>query len=118
MIQKISRGDIYNIDLNPTRGSEQAGTRPCVIIQNDIGNEYSSTTIIVPCTTKIDKIYPTEVLLTARETGLDQDSKVKCDQIRTIDKRRLLKRKGRVPPDKIRLIDRALKISLGLEPIP
>jgi len=118
LIQKISRGDIYSLNLDPTRGSEQAGTRPCVIIQNDVGNEYSSTTIIVPCTTNLDKIYPTEVLLTARETGLDQDSKVKCDQIRTVDKRRLLTKKERVPPDKMRLIDRALKISLGLEPIP
>src|SRR4030066_2132396 len=89
MPKEIRRGEIYWIDWNPGRGSEQGGLRPALIIQNDIGNKYSLTTIVAALTTAVEKPYPFLVKVTAKESGLPKDSTVNLAVILTIDKVRL-----------------------------
>ncbi len=111
----IKRGDIFWGNLNPTRGSEQAGRRPLLILQNDIGNELAPTTIVAPLTTKsLTREYPTNVNLPKGIAGLKDNSTVLLSQIRTIDKQRLEGKVGSLPIDYLRRVDRAVKISLGL----
>lgn len=112
---QIRRGDVFYVNLDPTKGSEQAGTRPVLVIQNDVGNEYAHTVIIAPLTTRsFSKLYPTNVNVPARTAGLKENSTVLLSQIRTIDKSRLERRVGRLPPDFMRQVDEAIKASLGL----
>lgn len=112
---EIKRGDIWLVNLDPTIGHEIKKSRPAVIIQNDLGNRYSPITIIAPITSKnIEKIYPIEVLLTKRNSGLGKDSKVLLNQIRAIDKLRLIKKLGRADSETMSKIDNSIKISLGL----
>ncbi|MFY9436891.1 MAG: type II toxin-antitoxin system PemK/MazF family toxin, partial [Limnochordia bacterium] len=90
MQEPIRRGDIFYANLNPVIGSEQGGVRPVLIIQNNIGNKYSPTTIIAAITSKIKKAkLPTHVELSAAEFNLEKDSVILLEQLRTIDKRRL-----------------------------
>jgi mRNA interferase MazF len=113
----VQRGDIVIAELSPTKGSEQAGTRPCVVVQNDTGNKYSPTTIVAPCTTRYDPedLYPVEVELRASRCDLKDDSVVNCSQLRTVDiDARITGRVGTVPPDRMEDIDEALHISLSL----
>ncbi|PSQ49185.1 growth inhibitor PemK [Halobacteriales archaeon SW_7_65_23] len=118
MSDSVRRGDIVIVDLNPTQGSEQKGSnRPCVIIQNDVGNQYSPTTVVAPFTTKYDPtdIYPFEVEVKAANSPLNQDSVADLSQIRVVDIDRHIKRNsGSVPASRIPAIDRAIKNSLGL----
>jgi len=115
--QKIRRGDIVIVDLNPTRGSEQSKIRPCVVIQNDIGNKYSPVTIIACITTGSEANFDTEVEVKAPEGGLKNNSLVLLNQIRTIDKIRIIDRWGTLKHETIQKIDEALKINLGLVPL-
>lgn len=111
----IERGDIFYADLRPVVGSEQGGIRPVLILQNDIGNRYSPTTIIAAITSQINKAHlPTHVELKAEEFGLERDSVILLEQIRTIDKKRLRSRIGRLEGDIVDRINRGLLISLGL----
>ena len=97
----IERGDIFYADLRPVVGSEQGGIRPVLILQNDIGNRYSPTTIVAAITSQINKAHlPTHVELKAEEFGLERDSVILLEQIRTIDKKRLRSRIGRLEGDK------------------
>ena len=115
---KLRRGDIVIVRLNPTEGSEQQGTnRPCVVVQNDVGNEHSPTTIVAPFTTRYDPadIYPFEVELLASKTPLNSDSVADLSQIRVVDiEARVQQRLGSVPTEELRKIDVAIKESLGL----
>jgi mRNA interferase MazF len=111
----IKRGDLFWVNLEPTKGSEQAGRRPVVVIQNDIGNEYASTTLIAPLTSTILlKQYPTNVLIPKNTAGLKFDSTVLLSQIRVIDKLRLEPHIGHVPSSLMKKIDAAIKISLNV----
>ena len=111
----IKKGEIFLVDLSPTRGSEQSGHRPVLVVQNDVGNEFSPTTIIVPLTTKnYSKEYPTNVQLQRGTAGLKEDSTVLCSQIRTIDKSRLGKKLGTLPPTYLEKVNLAMKVSLEL----
>ncbi len=111
----ICRGDIFWAELDPVVGAEQGKTRPVLIIQNDVGNERSPVTIIACITSNLArKDYPTNVCILAKETGLDFDSLVLLNQIRTVDKTRLKKKIGHVPAHKMLEVDEALKISLDL----
>jgi len=111
----VKRGDIWLVNLDPTIGHEIKKSRPAVIIQNDLGNKYSPITILAPITSQnIEKIYPIEVLLAKRGSGLEKDSKVLLNQIRAIDKRRLIKKLGNIDYEAMAKIDNAIKISLGL----
>jgi mRNA interferase MazF len=112
----IKRGEIYLANLDPTRGSEQSGFRPVLVIQNDIGNEYAPTTIIAPITTKIfSKEYPTNVNVPKALGVLKADSTVLLSQIRTIDKTRLEKKIGRLPESYLHKVNAALRISLEIQ---
>jgi mRNA interferase MazF len=112
----IRRGDIVLVELDPTRGSEQRGTRPCLVVQNDVGNDNAPTTIVVPFTTSFgDDLYPFEVLVTAEESHLQEDSVVMCSQIRTVSvDHRIEKVIGSIPEERLREVDTALEYSLGL----
>lgn len=111
----IKRGDLFWVSLDPTQGSEQAGRRPALVIQNDIGNEFAATVIIAPLTTKqYGKPYPTNVTVSAGTAGIKEDSTVLLSQIRTIDKRRLKKKIGHLAPSHLSEVNRAIAISLGL----
>jgi len=109
------RGEIYLVNWDPARGSEQAGTRPAVIIQNDIGNTFSPTTIVAACSTAVTKAYPFIVKIKAKESGLDRDCAVNLAQILTISKARLVKKIGQLSPEKTVDIDNAIVNSLGLK---
>ncbi|WP_253739133.1 type II toxin-antitoxin system PemK/MazF family toxin [Halohasta salina] len=113
----VRRGDIVIVDLNPTEGSEQRGTRPCLVVQNDVGNENAPTTIIVPFTTSNgDKLYPFEVLVSAAESPLREDSVVLCSQIRTVSiEHRIRDSIGSIPDSRLKEVDTALEYSLGLK---
>jgi len=111
----VRRGEIYYADLNPVVGSEQGGCRPVLIIQNDIGNRYSSTVIIAAITTRIHKArLPTHIEVKSEECGLKGDSVVLMEQLRTLDKARLRERVGILPPQTMAAADNALMLSLGL----
>lgn len=111
----IKRGDLFWVDLNSTRGSEQAGRRPVLVIQNDVGNQAAPTTIVAPLTTKsFSKEYPTNVNFPKSISGLKSNSTVLLSQIRTIDKVRLEKKIGHLPESYLLRVDKAIKISLGL----
>jgi len=112
------RGDIILIDLEPVRGSEQGKVRPCIIVQNNIANKFSPVTNIVPVTDarNVRKWYPCLVYLKKEEFGLEKDSVAQCTQIRTIDTEdRIIKSIGHVSQQKMKDIDRALKVQLALE---
>ena len=112
------RGDIYFADLSPVIGSEQGGFRPVLVIQNDIGNKYSPTVIISAITSQIQKArLPTHVELSSQLSGLERDSVVLAEQVRTIDKKRLKRRVSRLEEDMMSRIDEALAISVGLKPV-
>lgn len=107
------RGEIYLVCLDPTIGSEINKTRPALIISNDINNQVAQTITVIPITSNIGKVYPFETLLTSQESGLLNNSKAKCNQIRTIDKKRLLKCLGKISTDKLKEIEKSLIIHLG-----
>lgn len=111
----VKRGDIYYADLSPVVGSEQGGIRPVLIIQNDVGNKYSPTVIAAAITSRINKAkMPTHIELTAREYGLNKDSVILLEQIRTIDKRRLREKIGYLDGSAMGSVNDALQISFGL----
>lgn len=111
----IARGDIYYADLSPVIGSEQGGIRPVLIIQNDIGNKYSPTVIVTAITSQINKAkLPTHIEIKAAEYGLNKDSVILLEQLRTIDKKRLREKIGHLDDDLMIKVDEALNISLGL----
>jgi len=111
----VKRGEVYFADLNPVVGSEQGGQRPVLIVQNDVGNKYSPTVIVAAITAKISKAkLPTHVEVCKDEVGLLKDSVILLEQIRTIDKRRLIQKIGSLTPDLMEKVDRSLMISLGL----
>ncbi len=111
----LKRGDIYYADLSPVVGSEQGGVRPVLIVQNDIGNKYSPTVIAAAITSQRDKAkLPTHIELDARNCGLAKNSVVLLEQIRTIDKKRLKEKMGKLDHESMSAVDRALSISFGL----
>lgn len=111
----IRRGDVFWVDMNPVKGSEQAGRRPIVVIQNDVGNEAAPTVIVAPLTTKsFTKHYPINVHVPRGVAGLKENSTILLSQIRTIDKTRLDRKIGHLPPSYLKQADHAICISLGL----
>jgi mRNA interferase MazF len=118
----IRRGDIYWVDWSPARGSEQSGVRPALVIQNDVGNRASPTTIVAAMTTRIDRMYPFMVFLQPSDTGLENAGAVNLSQLVTIDQHRLSPPDGEGVPTaighvsypKMAEVDRALRVSLAL----
>lgn len=108
------RGQIWQVSLEPVAGHEIGKTRPALVISNDKNNEYSSTVTVIPITTSIEKVYPFEVFISSKDSGLKQDSKIKCNQIRTVDKIRLLNRVGQISQEFMKKIENALLIHLEI----
>ncbi|WP_415380019.1 type II toxin-antitoxin system PemK/MazF family toxin [Halosimplex sp. TS25] len=115
----VRRGDIVIVELDPTRGSEQRGTRPCLVVQNDVGNENAPTTIVAPFTTSYgNQRYPFEVLVSADECALREDSVVLCSQLRTVSiEERIAEVIGSIPDEQVDEVDTALEYSLGLREV-
>ena len=110
----INRGDLFSACLDPVVGSEQGGIRPVLVIQNDVGNRYSPTVIVLAVTGQLGKArLPTHVPIACEGTGLVRDSVVLAEQIRTLDKRRLRERIGALRPEVMARVGEALKVSLG-----
>ncbi len=111
----IKRGDIYYADLSPVIGSEQGGLRPVLIVQNDVGNKYSPTVIAAAITSRLGKAkLPTHIDVYADKVGLQKDSVILLEQIRTIDKKRLGEKMGHLDDDLMVAVDEAISISFGL----
>lgn len=111
----VRRGDIFFADLSPVVGSEQGGMRPVLIVQNDTGNKHSPTVIAAAITSQIGKArLPTHIELHAQSVGLNRDSVILLEQIRTIDKSRLRERMGKLDDGTMTAVDNALAVSFGL----
>ena len=110
------RGEVYDADLNPTQGSEQAGVRPIIVVSRDAINASSNVVLGVPCTTYRGgrRVYPSHVLLFAPDGGLTADSIALCEQVRSMSKSRLRRRRGVLPAHAMRQINHALLIALDL----
>lgn len=112
---KITYGDIVIVDLSPIIGSEQGGTRPCIIVQNDVGNVFSHTTIIVPITSSLDKKYSgnTHFFIGKNMTNnLSKDGVGLCEQVRCVDKARIKKKIGKLGKEEIVQLRRCIKICI------
>lgn len=113
---EFCRGDIFIADLDPVMGSEQGGVRPVLIVQNDRGNRFSPTVICAAMTSKLGKHdLPTHVWVSAADSGLKSDSLVLCEQLRTLEKRRLRVRAGRLDELVLRRVEAALCAALGMD---
>lgn len=111
----IKRGDMYYADLSPVIGSEQGGIRPVLIIQNDVGNKYSPTVIAAAITSQTNKNrLPTHININSKDYGLMKNSVILAEQIRTIDKSRLMEKIGEVDSGVMEKVNSALGISFGL----
>jgi mRNA interferase MazF len=109
------RGDVYYANLDPSQGAETQKTRPVVIVSNNAANRASALVTVLPITSNVTRIYPFEVKLPAKDTGLGKDSKAMAQQVRTLDKGRLgLHAAGKVPADLMVKIDVALRLHLAL----
>ncbi len=113
---EIKRGEIVLVNFEPVKGSEQGGIRPALVIQNNIYNKYSPTTIVAPITSKAyKKEYPTNVFLYKTDSNLNKDSNILLNQIKTIDKSRIIRKISLLDKEIIDKVDIAIKISLGLD---
>ena len=109
------RGEIHLVSFDPTLGAEIRKTRPALVLQNDPANRFSPITIVAAVTSRVEPdLYPTEVLVKAPEGGLPVDSVVLLNQIRSMDRQRLIRRLGKLSRETMRSVDRALMLSLGL----
>ena len=114
--REVHRGEVFYADLSPVVGSEQGGVRPVLIVQNDVGNRFSPTVIAAAITSKQDKSHlPTHIGLKAGTGGLTRDSVVLLEQIRTLDKRRLRERAGKLTQNELKRVNHALNVSFGLD---
>ena len=112
----VKRGDIFYADLSPVVGSEQGGTRPVLIVQNDTGNRHSPTVIAAAITSQTGKArLPTHINIAGGSVGLSKDSIILLEQIRTIDKQRLKEKVCRLDDTMMKQVDQSLLISLGLK---
>jgi mRNA interferase MazF len=112
----VKRGDIFYADLSPVVGSEQGGVRPVLVVQNDVGNRYSPTVICVAITSQINKAkLPTHIEIACDSYSLVRDSVILCEQVRTIDKKRLREKICRLDDHLMYRVDKALYISFGLD---
>lgn len=105
----IQRGDVFLVNLDPVIGSEVGKTRPAVVLQNELANRTSPTVTVVPLSTRVERVFPFQVLIPAGEGGLARDSKALCEQIRTLSIKRLLQPLGSLPSERLEEIRAALE---------
>ena len=111
----IKRGDIWLANLNPTRGSEQAGTRPVLIFQNDAINQFTTTILTIPLTTNLRRaLLPSCIKISKGEGGLTSDSVALCHQLRVLDKTRLLRKLGSVTQETVTAIESCILFTMGI----
>jgi mRNA interferase MazF len=114
-VARPRRGEVYLVNVDPTIGAEIRKTRPALVVQNDIANRWSPITIVAAITSRFEEpTYPTEIVVRAPEGGLEVDGVVLLNQIRSIDKRRLVRRMGALKPERMRKVEQAMLISLGI----
>jgi len=114
-VARPKRGEVYLVNFDPTIGAEIQKTRPALIVQNDIANRHSPITIVAAITSQFDEtLYPTEILIQPPEGGLTLSSVVLLNQVRPVDKRRLIRRLGMLTPSTMERVTRALQISFGM----
>ena len=111
---KVKRGEIYYADLSPVIGSEQAGVRPVLIVQNDVGNKFSPTIIAIAITSKQKVKLPTHIEIEGTKYGLEKDSVILAEQIRTLDKKRLREKVGKLDEETMEKVKKAIEISFGI----
>lgn len=109
------QGDIFLVDLEPALSGEADKTRPAVIMSNNANNEFAPTVTVVPLTSNTRKLYPFQVFLDGATTGLDFDSKAQAEQVRTVSKRRLKRRVGRVEESDVSFIHQTLRLHFGMD---
>jgi len=110
------RGEVYDVNLEPVVGAETGKRRPALVVSNDVNNEFSSTVTVLPMTSQpAKKLYPFEVHVPAGVAGLTADSRIKANQIRTVDRRRLAGLRGSLPAEYMLQVEKALKVHLELE---
>lgn len=113
----VKRGDIFYADLSPVVGSEQGGVRPVLIVQNDTGNRHSPTVIAAAITSQTGKArLPTHISVSPLSCGLPKESVILLEQVRTLDKRRLREKMGRLDDAVMHKVDAAIAVSFGLHP--
>jgi len=111
----VTRGEVWMADLSPTRGTEQSGTRPVLVVQTDRANPHSPHTVVVPFTTRIrQRLLPSHVQAAAGEGGLTQDSVALCEQIRVMELARLIRKMGDLPAGRMQEVNNALRAILEL----
>jgi mRNA interferase MazF len=112
----VRRGELYDARLDPVEGSEQGGSRPVVVVSRDAINTSSPVVVVVPCTTLRPgrRIYPSHVVVRSPEGGLTADSVLLAEQVRVMDKTRLMRHRGALNADTLAKLDRALLIALDL----
>lgn len=116
MTQQLKRGEVWLANLNPTQGSEQAGTRPVIIFQNDLVSQFSTTTIAIPLTTNLRRAaLPICLLIQQGDGGLRQDSVALCFQLRVLDKTRLSKKLGQLSAETLTQLEEVVLLTLGYE---
>jgi mRNA interferase MazF len=114
-VARPRRGEVYLVNFDPTVGAEIRKRRPALVLQNDIANRWSPITIVAAITSRFEEpTYPTEVIVRAPEGGLDVDGVVLLNQIRSIDRRRLVRRLGVLRAERMREVEQAILISLGI----
>jgi len=107
--------DVFDVDLNPVIGSEIGKRRPALVVSNDIDNRFSATATVLPITSSpVKKLYPFEVSIPAGTAGLSKNSRIKADQIRTIDKKRLAQYRGSLPEEFYQMVQTAIKVHLNM----
>lgn len=111
----MKRGDIYLVDFEPSVGAEIRKVRPALIVSCDEANKYLKTVIVIPFTSKVEKVYPFDVFVSSNESGLDIDSKLKIPQMRAVDKGRLKRYVGALPDEKFEEIQSAIKLHLSID---
>lgn len=113
---RVQRGEVWLANLDPTKGSEQAGTRPVIIFQDDIVAEFSTTVITIPLTTNLRRVsLPTCLLIPSGEGGLERDSVALCHQLRVIDKSRLQRKLGVLTPEILTILEGKVLLTLGYQ---
>ena len=109
-----NRGQIWFVSLDPVMGHEMGKKRPALVVSNDRNNLFADSVTVLPITSKTERVYPFEVFLPREETNLPKDSKVKCNQIRTVDKKRLANFVGSLSSERLKDVEQALLIHLGI----
>jgi len=112
------RGQVWQVILDPVIGHEIGKTRPALVISNNINNQFADTVTLIPVTSKTSKIYPFEVFISKSDSGLSDDSKIKCNQVRTVDKSRLIRLTANISQETIEKVEEALLIHLGITKNP